>query len=180
MDVDIAAVDVFAFFGREIKLLIKILREVALDEGTLRRHQGTIKIRVFAIPQPQHVVGVFAQLFKRLCVLRLVVAVFGVGRGHVVEVVCRERLDHDVVQINDGHVGFPGEFSEHRPNNRFHVALTEHLVATHGRLIHSHFNLLRDERFFRPVLLDNGDVSADHVVAPRDKRTRVQCGLGLT
>ena len=155
MDVDVAALDEALFLLREVELLVEALRQVALDERALRRDQRAVVVRVFAVAQAQDVVRVLAELFKRLRVCRLVVAVFGVGFGDFLELEEGERGDHEFVKLRDAHFRAAREAVLHFLRDLVHRLGGNPLVATEGGLLDRGDDLLRVEVFGRIVFLDH-------------------------
>ena len=78
MDINIAALNEFFFLGGQIKLFIKALSEIALDQRPLRGNEGAVEIRVFTVAQTKHVIGILTKLFEGLGVIGFVIAVLGV------------------------------------------------------------------------------------------------------
>ena len=155
VNVDVAALDQFLFEAREIELLVEALREVALDERTLRRDEGTVVVGVFTVAEAQDVVRVLAELFEGLGVGRLVVAVFGVGFAHFLHLKEGERGDHEFVEFRHGHAVAVFNAAIDFARDGVERRLRHDLVAAKGRLAHGVGDFRRVVVFNRFVLLDN-------------------------
>ena len=155
VDVDVPAFDEFLFALREVELLVEALREVALDERPLRRNEGAVVVRVFAVAETQNVVRVLAQLLEGLRVGGLVVAVLGVGFGHFLVLEEGKRRDDELVELGHRHVLARAEALAHLLGDAFHHRDGDLPVAAERRLADRVDDFLRVEGFNVVVLLDD-------------------------
>ena len=142
VDVNIAALNEFLFLAGKVELFVERLGEVALDERTLGRDQGTIEVCVFSVTQTKHVIGVLAQLLERLGVSLLVVAVFGVGVGHFLVLQEGEHGDHHFVELGNRHLLAMFHTAVDLIGDLVQVVGVNDLVAAKGRLLDGALDLL--------------------------------------
>ena len=154
VDVDVAAVGEFLLAPGKVELAVERLREEPLDEGALGGDEGRIEVRVLAVAEAQHVVGILAELLEGLGVVVLVVAVLGIGGRHVLEAEGRERADYELMEFRDGDLLSGLKAARDRVRHGVHRLIGNLLVAAEGRLHDGVDDLLRLEVLEIVVLLD--------------------------